>query len=251
MSYGEVPIDQDGLTPVRRFLPELGAETDVSVADVYTSREEGSTEPDIMERASRHRYETVAEPRKSYDVSSLIDDDVTLSVVMGTRSAFIPNMGDFVTLDYYRTPDAQVRLQIRNLRTSLKIPYSLRLAGRLDRLLELLEEEGDALTDASADSLRHMLKFLECVPQFRYPIVTIMSPGTFRLQWTGDSNAHFAAEFLPEGRVRYVIFAPDRHHVGQIRRTSGVEHRENLMGLIATYGVDRWAGDARTSNSSN
>jgi hypothetical protein len=148
--------------------------------------------------------------------------------------------------DDLRTPKGELRRQISALRGGAAPPCRERLAGRLDALLDALEEEGEAWADDSPDSLREMLGFLEAVPDFRCPTVTVTPSATFRAEWQAGRNQHFAVDFLADGQVRFVVFAPDPRHADRVQRVSGVVSRADLTRAVEPYEVHRWAADAGT-----
>ena len=147
-------------------------------------------------------------------------------------------------LDARPAPKEQMRRQISALRGSGGLPYRERLAWRLDLLLEALGEEGEEWQEGSPESLRQMLLFLQEVPDFRCPTVTVTPSATFRAQWQAGQDQHFAVDFLPDGQVRFVVFAPDPHHPDRVQRVSGVVSRADVMRAIEPYKVHRWAADA-------
>ena len=156
-------------------------------------------------------------------------------------------LSDFELLDDLRKPQGRMRRQIRALRGSGRLPYRERLARRLEFLLEAPEEEGEEWGEHSPESLRQMLLFLQDIPEFRYPTVAVTPSATFRAQWQRDKSEHFAVDFLPDGQVRFVVFAPDPRHLERVQRVSGVVSRADLKAtVIEPYKVDRWAADART-----
>jgi hypothetical protein len=156
------------------------------------------------------------------------------------------SVSDFDELDELRTPKGQIRRQITALRLGGALPYRERLARRLEFLLAAPEEEGEEWGEHSPDSLRHMFLFLQDVPHFQYPTVTVTPSATFRAQWQAGQNQHFAVDFLPDGQVRFVVFAPDPRHPERAQRVSGVVSRTDIMKAIEPYKVHRWAADART-----
>jgi hypothetical protein len=149
-------------------------------------------------------------------------------------------------LDDLRTPKGQIQRQITALRNGGRLSYRERLARRLEFLLGAPEEEGEEWGEHSPESLRQMLLFLQDVPDFRYPSVTVTPSATFRAQWQAGQNQHFAVDFLPDGQVRFVVFAPDPRHPERAQRVSGVVSRTDIMKAIEHYKVYRWAADART-----
>jgi hypothetical protein len=154
-------------------------------------------------------------------------------------------VSDFDVLDELRTPKGQIQRQITAFRRGGGVPYSEGLARRLDVLLAALEEEGETWAEGSPDSLRQMLLLLRAAPDLRCPTVTITPSATFRAQWQAGRNRHFAVDFLPDGQVRFVVFAPDPRHPDRVQRVSGIVNRADVMRAIEPYKVHRWAADAR------
>ena len=153
-------------------------------------------------------------------------------------------VSDFDVLDELRTPKGQIERQITALRRGGGLPYRERLARRLEFLLGAPEEEGEEWGEHSPESLRQMFLFLQDVPDFQCPTVTVTPSATFRAQWQAGQNQHFAADFLPDGQVRFVVFAPDPRHPERAQRVSGVVSRTDIMKAIEPYKVHRWAADA-------
>lgn len=150
---------------------------------------------------------------------------------------------NFDLLDELRTPKGQLRRQITALREGSEIRCCEQLARRLAFLIDALEDEGEVWSDNSPDSLRQMLLFLEAVPDFRCPTVTVTPSLTFRAQWQASDDEHLALDFLPDGQVRFVVFAPDPRH-DRVQRVSGIVSRVDVMRAIEPYKVHRWAADA-------
>ena len=154
------------------------------------------------------------------------------------------SVSDFEVLDELRTPKGQIQRQIAAFRRGGGVPYSERLARRLDFLLRALEEEGESWEEDSPDSLRQMLLFLRGVPDLRCPTVTITPSATFRAQWQAGHNMHLAVDFMPDGQVRFVVFSPDSHHPARVQRVSGMVSRADVMRAVEPYKVFRWVADA-------
>jgi hypothetical protein len=160
------------------------------------------------------------------------------------NAMFRPNMGEFAALDHLRTAEGRIEQLIRSIRDASPLIYRERLSHRLEFLLNAMKEEGEEWNEDSPESLRVMLLFLQNVPDFRYPTVTITPSATFRVQWAADRNRHFAADFLPDGQVKFVVFCPDPRHSDRIQRISGITSRENLIDVVKPYKVRDWAADA-------
>jgi hypothetical protein len=150
----------------------------------------------------------------------------------------------FYVLDELRTPKGQIQRQIPAFRRGGGLPYRERLARRLDFLLGALEEEEETWAEDSPDSLRQMLLFLQAVPDFRCPTVTVTPAATFRAEWNAGQNRHLAIDFLPDGQVRFVVFSPDPLHPDRVQRVSGIVSRADVMRAIEPYKIYRWAADA-------
>jgi hypothetical protein len=157
----------------------------------------------------------------------------------------LAGMGDFAALDALRTPEGQIRQQIHSLRCGFQLTYCEHLARRLEFLLETMEEEEEEWSEDSSQSLRRMLLFLNNVPNFRYPVVTITPSATFRAQWTAGAKRHFAVDFLPNGQVHFVVFSAEPRHPNRIQRITGITSWESLINLIELYKVHHWAADGR------
>jgi hypothetical protein len=211
------------------------AATDISDIDVAITYSEGSTDPYILRRLwdpTPISFSVAARgvgPTVSADIE-LTPDEVSAS--------------GFDVLDDLRTPKGQIQRQITALRRGGGLPYRERLAHRLDFLVAALEEEGETWGEDSPDSLRQMLLFLRAAPDLRCPTVTITPSATFRVQWQAGRNRHFAVDFLPDGQVRFVVFAPDPRHSDRVQRVSGIVNRADVMRAVEPYKVHRWAADA-------
>lgn len=217
----------DALQRFARFRAASVA-TDVSDIDVAVDLGEASTDAHI--------------PRRLTDLMRRLFS----MEARGLGGGWAPGDADFDVLDHLGTPKGQIQGQIRALRVGGCLPYSERLARRLDFLLEALEEEGEAWEKSSPDSLRQMFLFLQSVPDFRCPTVSITPSATFRAQWDAGRNSHLAIDFLPDGQVRFVVFSPDLRHPGRVRRVSGIVGRLDLIRVLEPYDVHRWAAGART-----
>jgi hypothetical protein len=220
-----------------------GSATDFYDSEVAEFAAEGSTDPHI----ARQLFELQLLPfAVRLSVAGRCSLTTGTDVVASEPAPDEAPPSDFEMLDELRTPQAQIRRQIEALRRGSPLLYRERLARRLDFLLRALEEEGEPWAEDSPESLRQMLLFLEGLPEFRCPTITVTPFATFRAQWQADRNQHFAADFVPDGQVRFVVFAPDPGDPGRVQRVSGVVRPANAMKAVETYEVHRWAADART-----
>jgi hypothetical protein len=220
------------------------AATDIFDSGLLITLDEASTDPHIV----RQLYDL---PIPSMTVRGLGGGRQTGSTAIefsGSAPDEEASVSDFDTLDELQTLKGQIRRQITALRRGGGLPYSERLANRLDFLLsaleEEIEEEEETWAEGSPDSLWQMLLFLRTAPDLRYPTVTITPSATFRAQWQADRNSHFAVDFLPDGQVRFVVFSPDPHHPDRVQRVSGIVGRADVLRAIEPFRAHRWAADA-------
>jgi len=213
----------NNLETLRRFasFQAARAATDILDIDLAVLRNNGSTDPYIT--------------RPSWKLTPVLFSEPVLEEAP---------VSDFDVLDELRTPKGQIQGQITALRRGGGLSYHERLARRLDILLAALEEEEETWSDDSPDSLRQMLLFLQAAPNLCCPTVTVTPSATFRAQWQAGQDQHFAVDFLPDGQVRFVVFAPDPRHPDRVQRVSGVVSRAEVMTAIEPYRVHRWAADA-------
>lgn len=213
------------------------AATDIFDIDVAIPRNDGSTDAHML----RPTWELAA--AVVYVVAPGVGSSGSADIESAPDEA---PASDFDVLDELRTPKGQIQRQITALRRGGRLPYRERLARRLNILLEALEEEEETWTENSPESLRQMLLFLQAVPDFRCPTVTITPSATFRAQWQAGRDRHFAVDFLPDGQVRFVVFAPDPRHPDRVQRVSGIVGRADVIRAVEPYNVHRWAADAGT-----
>lgn len=218
------------------FISSVGSATDVRLVEVAAAVAEGGTW-----RASEKQCTWVLRAPPVVENVSSIGALETLAFASENDDV---SLSDFAALDEVRTPEGQMRRQIRGLRAGSRLVYRERLARRLEFLLGAMDEEEEVWSDDSPESLRRMVLFLQDVPTLPYPSVTVTPSATFRAQWTADSNKHFAADFLPNGEVRFVVFCPDPRHPDRVQRVSGLTSWENLIHVVGPYKVLRWAADA-------
>jgi hypothetical protein len=220
---------------------EIGPATDI--LDFAGTSGEASTDLYVAHRSFEKQFLTfVVTARVGGSRTRTGSADVTNSEPVPDEAP----LSDFDVLDELRTPRGQIRRQIRALRTGSGLSYCERLAGRLDLLLDAVEEEEETWAEDSPDSLRQMLLFLETVPHLRCPTITVTPSMTFRAEWRSGLDKHLAVDFLPDGQARFVVFSPDPRHHNRVQRVSGIVSRPDVNRAIEPYKVHRWAADAGT-----
>lgn len=127
------------------------------------------------------------------------------------------------------------------VREQLKVPFNEQLARRLDQLVETSREDFPYQAPILPQSLQDFIDFLQSAPNMAYPDVVLTPHGNIRTEWRKARNQYFAVEFMGEGDVRFVVFAPDSRHFEKITRISGLTSVDSLMDLARPYSVLDWA----------
>lgn len=120
---------------------------------------------------------------------------------------------------------------------SLDLSYSQKLSDRLKFLLEIAKDEQELV---ATESLINLLSFLKSEMPLACPKVFLTPRGNFRAQWRKTPEQHFAMEFLPSGKTRYVLFAADLEQPNLIARTAAITSRDAVMKSVEVYGVRDW-----------
>jgi hypothetical protein len=129
--------------------------------------------------------------------------------------------------------------QLLNPHTFAQRHIGLSAQQKLQKLLFLIDEDGEELTEISVQSLQQVLRFMRENPDVRIPELTFTARKTFRAEWRGGKHEVVAAEFHADGMITYVILAPDRIR-GGYQKSSGVISRESLRGVATAQGVGWW-----------
>jgi hypothetical protein len=178
-------------------------------------------------------------------VTVFSSQDVTFEYVTNATSNASPSdwvvFGSqaFEELDALRAPEGQLSRQISAFCVTSRLAYKDSLAERLTKLLAARREE-EGWEDASSESLRHLLLFLETNWNLRRPVITVTPSATFRAQWTNSVDEHLALNFLSDGQVRFVVFCPDARHQTQIQRLSGLARWDSLPNVLAPFSLGKW-----------
>jgi hypothetical protein len=61
--------------------------------------------------------------------------------------------------------------------------------------------------------------------------------------WKVGTDRVFSVHFLPDGKVRFVIFYPNNKHVGDVIRVSGTATVDVVISVAAPHGILDWATD--------
>ena len=135
-----------------------------------------------------------------------------------------------------RTPDL-----ISFVRNHVRLAYSGSLANRLEYLREVSIEEAPEQAPISVSSLQSFISFITSEPRLVEPDLVLTYSGNIRAEWHKSRKEHFSVEFLPNGQVRYVVFARDPDHATRTDRASGLVSAETVMAKVKPFNVLTWA----------
>jgi len=157
----------------------------------------------------------------------------TTSVAMPTRDATETVCAKRLRIVFRATEDWKRRGELDHLigllQDSAEIRCGEKMARRVRALRQMALEEGD--TEMGTDSLRSFFEFLTLNPRLKYPEISLTPDGDIYARWKGPQKMLLSIHFLPESRVRYVLFAPDRRRPALINRASGTD---SVYGVFQT-----------------
>ncbi len=171
------------------------------------------------------------------------------AVTWTTRAANVPRPDDapisspFQTIDERRSEAEKVSELIELIRRSDELPFARAVAKRLVELVHIAQEEAPDQSEISSESLRTFFRLLRDHPDLSEPGVVLTPSGNIQAQWRAAPNKLCAVEFMGDGRVRFVVFAPGTGDPPQTIRISGIALPvEDFMSAIEPYGADTWMG---------
>ncbi len=127
------------------------------------------------------------------------------------------------------------------IRNHLWLAYSGNLANRLDYLRKASIEEAPEQAPISVNSLQSFVSFVEREPGLAEPEVVLTYAGNIRAEWYKSRREQFSVEFLPNGQVRYAVFARDPIHPRRTDRASGLVSADTLTEKVMPFNVLSWA----------
>lgn len=139
------------------------------------------------------------------------------------------------------TDDESVEEIIWHAGTTLSVRYRTRLVSRLCELQKAVQEEESDSRGISAKSLQHFIELLKANPALRCPAISATPERNIYASWKSGSDRIFSINFLPDGKVRFVIFCPNDKHPGQTIRLSGIATVDVIISVAAPHGVLNWA----------
>ena len=104
---------------------------------------------------------------------------------------------------------------------------------RIRALIAESEAEGSFFHSASLAAFR---RFVSQYPSMARGRLALMDNGNFRAVWKGDRDTHLGLQFLPDGRIQYVIFTrrPDSDAISRVRgrdTQDGIRRRMEAFNL--------------------
>ncbi len=125
------------------------------------------------------------------------------------------------------------------LQDSHEIKHGKRIIQRIRTLRQMALDDEDG--DISSDSLRSFYEFLSMHPEVNYPDISLTPDGDIYARWKGRDRSLFSIHFLPQSRVRYIVFAPDRKRPDLMDRVSGSGSVYTVLETAdRAYGVGGW-----------
>jgi hypothetical protein len=146
------------------------------------------------------------------------------------------------------TEEQSVDEIIRRIRTTLPARYRIKLATRIGELEQAVQEEEPDGRGIEARSLRQFFEFLKAYPALQCPIVSVTPDRNVYASWKVGTDRVFSVHFLPDGKVRFVIFYPNNKHAGDVIRVSGTATVDVVISVAAPHGILDWATDEGPSN---
>jgi len=132
---------------------------------------------------------------------------------------------------------------IWRVRTVLSVQYRARLASRLRELQKAVQEEELDGRGIAVGSLHNFIELLKAHPALRCPAVSVTPDRNIYASWKSGPDQVFSIHFLPDGKVRFVIFRPNDKHPSQAVRLSGTATVDVIMSVAAPHGVLAWASE--------
>ena len=127
------------------------------------------------------------------------------------------------------------------LQDSREIKHGKRIIQRIQALRQMARDDENEDGDISSDSLRSFYEFLSKHPEVNYPDISLTPDGDIYARWKGRDRSLFSVHFLPQSRVRYVVFAPDRKRSDLMDRISGTSSVDTVLETAdRAYGVIGW-----------
>jgi len=151
--------------------------------------------------------------------------------------------GSMATQQPATTEDDSVAEIIWRAATTLAIRYRAKLSVRLSELQKAVQEEQVDGRGITVTSLHNFVEFLTINQALRYPAVSVTPDRNIYASWKSGSDRVLSLHFLPDGKVRFVVFRPNDKHPGDVIRLSGIATMDVIISTVAPHGVLAWASE--------
>lgn len=151
--------------------------------------------------------------------------------------------GSMATQQPTTTEDESVAEIIWRAATTLAIRYRAKLSVRLSELQRAVQEEQVDGRGITVTSLHNFVEFLTMNPALRYPAVSVTPDRNIYASWKSGADRVFSLHFLPDGKVRFVVFRPNEKHPDDVIRLSGIATMDVVISTVAPHGVLAWASE--------
>jgi hypothetical protein len=153
--------------------------------------------------------------------------------------------GSMATQQSPTTEDESVEQIIWRVGTTLSVRYRAKLTARLTELQRAVQEEEPDGRGIAVKSLQWFVEFLKAHPALRCPSITVTPERNIYASWKSGPSYVFSIHFLPDGKVRFVIFCPNDKHREELIRLSGTATADIIMSIATPHGVLGWVSDER------
>ena len=178
----------------------------------------------------------------------IVPATLVTSRALGTLVTFGQG-GSMATQQPPITEDESVEEIIWHVGTTLSVRYRAKLASRLSELQKVVQEEELDGRGITVRSLQHFIELLKAYPALRCPAISVTPDRNIYASWKSGHDRIFSIHFLPDGKVRFVIFCPNEKHAGEVIRLSGTATVDVVMSITAPHGVLGWTSeDERPGN---
>lgn len=142
----------------------------------------------------------------------------------------------FERIDRDRDYDAKLAEICESFSRDLGSQLGEWMASRISTLAKI-EDDDDVVLNL--ESVGCLFRFLAQNKKMRRPALGVTPSGSIYAQWRKTANNKFSVEFLPDGRVYFVLFVPSQVEIAHINRVTGLEFVDSVIGNLNQYEVER------------
>ena len=179
-------------------------------------------------------------PNPIAEHGAISDELISIGYGIQMYAAFPTNSAAFNSLHEMPQWIAEVTRLITSCRITLPWQHTSRLVQRLQELLRDVTEEDEADSSISGASLGKFVEFIRENPNLSIPQLAVSPEGHIYARWKADRQKLFSVLFLPDGRVRFVVFKPNPKHKDVTVRFSGLTTSDALIDEIRNHQISGW-----------